>query len=183
MEQTLGAGEVSEGGGHTTGQIFQRKKRVSENAQEPGGNRGSEKAPEGGNVSGKKRKLSLKGGRIGGARGSEEDGRREGEGGETAAETRGGDRERETAGGTAAGSSSGQLPRPPRYRPRPFVGVSQKSIFKRPCQVLAINANKMAPRPPQGLQDRPWNAPMKGLLWAQPLPGKFSISCGNTGDS
>ena len=30
--------------------------------------------------------------------------------------------------------------------PRPFVGVSQKSLFKRPCQVLAINANKMAPR-------------------------------------
>ena len=30
--------------------------------------------------------------------------------------------------------------------PRPFVGVSQKSIFNRPCQVLAINAHKMAPR-------------------------------------
>ena len=30
--------------------------------------------------------------------------------------------------------------------PRPFVGVSQKSIFDRPCQVLAINALKMAPR-------------------------------------
>ena len=32
------------------------------------------------------------------------------------------------------------------HHPRPFVGVSQKSIFKRPCQVLAINAHKMAPR-------------------------------------
>jgi hypothetical protein len=30
--------------------------------------------------------------------------------------------------------------------PRPFVGVSQKSIFKRPYQVLAMNAYKMAPR-------------------------------------
>ena len=30
--------------------------------------------------------------------------------------------------------------------PRPFVGVSQKSIFKSPCQVLASNAHKMAPR-------------------------------------
>ena len=29
--------------------------------------------------------------------------------------------------------------------PRSFVGVSQKSIFKRPCQVLAINAHIMAP--------------------------------------
>ena len=53
--------------------------------------------------------------------------------------------------------------------PRPFVGVSQKSIFKRPCQVLAINAHKMVPRPPQGLQNRPWNAPTKGLLWV-PFP-------------
>ena len=34
----------------------------------------------------------------------------------------------------------------PTVHPRPFVGVSQKSIFKRPCQVLAINAHKMAPR-------------------------------------
>jgi len=48
---------------------------------------------------------------------------------------------------------------------RPFVGVSQKSIFKRPCQFLAINAHTMAPRTTQWLQERPWNAPTKGLLW------------------
>ena len=38
---------------------------------------------------------------------------------------------------------------------RPFVGVSQKSIFKRPCQFLAINAHKMAPRTTQWLQELP----------------------------
>ena len=48
---------------------------------------------------------------------------------------------------------------------RPFVGISQKSIFKRPCQFLAINAHKMAPRTTQWLQERPWNAPTKGLMW------------------
>jgi hypothetical protein len=42
-------------------------------------------------------------------------------------------------------------------------GISEVN-FKKPCQVLAINAHKLAPRPPQGLQDRPWNAPTKGLL-------------------
>ena len=30
----------------------------------------------------------------------------------------------------------------PPLHPRPFVGVSQKSIFKRPCQVLAMNTHK-----------------------------------------
>ena len=49
--------------------------------------------------------------------------------------------------------------------PRSFVGVSQKSIFKRPCQVLAINAHKMAPIPHQRLQDRTWDTPTQGLLW------------------
>ena len=44
-------------------------------------------------------------------------------------------------------------------------GVSQKSIFKRPCQFWAINAHKMAPRTTQRLQERPWSAPTKGLLW------------------
>ena len=39
-----------------------------------------------------------------------------------------------------------------------------KVIFGRFRQLLAINAHKMAPRPPQGLQDRPWDAPTKGLL-------------------
>ena len=51
------------------------------------------------------------------------------------------------------------------FHARPFVGVLQKSIFKRPCQFLAINARKMAPRTTQWLQERPWNAPTKGLLW------------------
>ena len=45
------------------------------------------------------------------------------------------------------------------------MGVSQKSIFKRPGQLWAINAHKMAPRTTQWLQERPWNAPTKGLLW------------------
>ena len=49
------------------------------------------------------------------------------------------------------------------YHARPFVGVSQKSIFKRPCPFLAINAHKKAPRTIQWLQERPWNAPTKGL--------------------
>ena len=50
------------------------------------------------------------------------------------------------------------------------MGVSQKSIFKRPCQLLAINAHKMAPRTTQWLQERPWNAPTKGLLWISTCP-------------
>ena len=49
--------------------------------------------------------------------------------------------------------------------PRLFGGVSQKSISNRPCQFLAINAHKVAPRPHQRLQDRTWDAPTKGLLW------------------
>ena len=43
--------------------------------------------------------------------------------------------------------------------PRPFVGVSQKSIFKRPCRFLAMNTHKMAPRTSKGLQERAWDAP------------------------
>jgi len=57
-------------------------------------------------------------------------------------------------------------PRPSRVGPlrtvdhtRPFVGVSQKSIFKRLCQFLAIDALKMAPRTSKGLQERAWDAP------------------------
>ena len=50
---------------------------------------------------------------------------------------------------------------------RSFVGISQKSIFKRPCQVLAMNALKMAARTTQWLQERPWNAPTKDLLWCR----------------
>ena len=51
------------------------------------------------------------------------------------------------------------MPTPLEPHPRPFVGVSQKSIFKRPCQVLAINAHKMAPRTSKRLQERAWDAP------------------------
>ena len=47
---------------------------------------------------------------------------------------------------------------------RLFVGVSQKSIFKRPCQFLAIDTHKMAPRPHQRLQDRTWDTHTKGFL-------------------
>ena len=46
-----------------------------------------------------------------------------------------------------------------RIHPRLFVGVSQKSIFNRPCQFLATNAHKMAPRTSKGLQERAWDAP------------------------
>ena len=46
-----------------------------------------------------------------------------------------------------------------RVHPRPFVGVSQKSIFKRPCRFLAMNTHKMAPRTSKGLQERAWDAP------------------------
>ena len=55
-------------------------------------------------------------------------------------------------------SSSGAL-RSAQSHPRPFVGVSQQSIFKRPSQVLAINAHKMAPRTSKRLQERAWDAP------------------------
>ena len=48
---------------------------------------------------------------------------------------------------------------------RPFVGVSHKSIFKRPCHFLGDECTKMAPRTIQWLQKRPWNAPTKDLLW------------------
>ena len=41
------------------------------------------------------------------------------------------------------------------------------SLFKRPCQFLAINAHKMAPRTTQWLQERRWDAPTKGLTWRQ----------------
>ena len=60
---------------------------------------------------------------------------------------------------------------------RPFVGVSHKSIFKRPCQLLAIDAHKMASRTTQWLQERPWNAPTKGLLWNLTLRGCAGSVC------
>ena len=40
-----------------------------------------------------------------------------------------------------------------------FVGVFQKSILNRVCQLLAIRAHKMAPRTSRGLQERAWDTP------------------------
>ena len=40
-----------------------------------------------------------------------------------------------------------------------FVGVSQKSILNRACQVLAINAHEMAPRTRRWLQERGRDTP------------------------
>ena len=51
---------------------------------------------------------------------------------------------------------------------RPFVGVFQKSIYKRTCQLLATNAHKMAPRTTRRHQERQGDAPTKGLAWALP---------------
>jgi hypothetical protein len=58
------------------------------------------------------------------------------------------------------------------------VGVSQKSISKRPCRFLAINTHKMDPRTSQGLQERAWDAPSKGLLWGRrgKWHGRWSFS-------
>ena len=44
-------------------------------------------------------------------------------------------------------------------------GGMSKSFVKRCCQLLATNAHKMAPRTSQGLQERAWDAPTKGLEW------------------
>ena len=52
---------------------------------------------------------------------------------------------------------------------------SIKSHFWRICQLLAINAHKMAPRPHQRLQDRTWDAPTKGLLWQVASEGGFKL--------
>ena len=49
-------------------------------------------------------------------------------------------------------------------------GGMSKSLFKRCCQLSAINAHKMAPRTSQGLQERAWDAPTKGLEWAELTP-------------
>jgi len=49
-------------------------------------------------------------------------------------------------------------------------GGIQKSIIKRMCQLLAIDAHTIAPRTTQRLQERAWNAPAKGLLWSARLP-------------
>ena len=45
------------------------------------------------------------------------------------------------------------------------MGVFQKYIYKRTCQVLAINAQEMAPRTTRWLQERQGDAPTKGLAW------------------
>ena len=53
-------------------------------------------------------------------------------------------------------------------RPRKALrGGISKSILQRPCQFLAINAHKIAPKTTQWLQERPWDAPTKGLLWTE----------------
>ena len=49
--------------------------------------------------------------------------------------------------------------------PKVLRGGISKSILKRPCQFLAINAHKMAPRTNQWLQERTWDTPTYGLLW------------------
>ena len=45
-------------------------------------------------------------------------------------------------------------------------GIS-KSIFQRPCQFLAINAHKMAPKTGRRLQERARDALTKGLVWSR----------------
>ena len=57
-------------------------------------------------------------------------------------------------------------------------GGIQKSIFKRPCQSLAINAHKMAPRTTQWFQERPWDAPTKGLAWGIKDPLTIDLPSG-----
>jgi len=62
---------------------------------------------------------------------------------------------------------------PPARPPAPWClprkalrGGISKSIFKRPCQFLAINAYTLAPRTSKRLQERAWDTPTKGLLWS-----------------
>ena len=43
--------------------------------------------------------------------------------------------------------------------PKVLRGGISKSILQRPCQFLAINSRKMAPRTSKGLQERAWDAP------------------------
>jgi hypothetical protein len=52
-------------------------------------------------------------------------------------------------------SSDGDCGDPPKV----LRGSISKSILQRPCQFLAINAHKMAPRTSKGLQERAWEAP------------------------
>ena len=71
----------------------------------------------------------------------------------------GGEREREMISSAMFSGVPHAVPRKALRR-----GIS-KSILQRPCQFLAINAHKMAPRTSKGLQERAWDAPTKGLLW------------------
>ena len=56
-----------------------------------------------------------------------------------------------------------------RVPPKVLRGGISKSILKRPCQFLAINAHKMAPRTNQWIQERTWDTPTYGLLWTDML--------------
>ena len=61
----------------------------------------------------------------------------------------------------------------------PFVGDISKSILQRPCQLLAINAHKMAPSTGQWLQVRVWDTFVRepassGPLYLAPVSPKSS---------
>jgi len=58
-----------------------------------------------------------------------------------------------------AAAAAGSSPR------KALRGGIPKSIFKRPCQFLAINAHTMAPRTTHWLQERHCDAATKGLAW------------------
>jgi len=66
----------------------------------------------------------------------------------------------------------------PTVHARPFVGVFQKSIYKRTCQLLAINARTMAPRTRRWLQERQGDAPTKSLAWiaVSTWSGRFVVA-------
>jgi hypothetical protein len=66
---------------------------------------------------------------------------------------------------SAPARHSSPLPASLACHARPFVGVFQKSIYKRTRQLLAINAHRMAPRTTRWLQERQGDAPTKGLAW------------------
>ena len=63
-------------------------------------------------------------------------------------------------------STAGSGAEPDHARPfEPSIKSPFCQVFERFRKLLAINAHKMAPRPPQWLQDRTWDTPTKGLLW------------------
>ena len=65
------------------------------------------------------------------------------------------------------------------YHASPFEHQS-KVIFGRFCQLLAIDAHKMAPSTGQWLQVRVWDTPTKGLLWEQAYPDVSMEVCFET---